>query len=159
DFASARRLLEPYWALVTVEGRTASLPDSLRSRFYWPSTVGPVSELLLATLAIEPSHPLLGPLFEKVVTRAKVSPWWNTQDYASAVRAVDAWQRRFPPAELPSIVVRANGRPVFTTVAGRAVGDSSVDLGSLFRASARGPIALEVASSKPGAIGFFYLSL
>ncbi|MEZ4456441.1 MAG: hypothetical protein R2882_07820 [Gemmatimonadales bacterium] len=22
--------------------------------------------------------------------------WWNTQDYAAAVRAVDAWQRRFP---------------------------------------------------------------
>src|SRR6185295_12560500 len=108
------------------------------------SAVGPTAELLLATLAIEPSHPLIGPLFESVVTRGRTTPWWNTQDFAAAVRATDAWQRRFPPASLPGLRIRANGKQVFATAAGRLAGDSTVSLAALLGGRPVGPIAIDV---------------
>jgi hypothetical protein len=96
----------------SVEGRTVSIPDSLRGQFYFRSLVRPAALLLTATLAIEPAHPLVAPLFHTVVSRGRElnSWWWNTQDYAAAVRAVDAWLRRFPPAGAPEVRVRAGDR-------------------------------------------------
>jgi uncharacterized protein YfaS (alpha-2-macroglobulin family) len=112
DLASARRLLDPVWRSVTLEGRTVSVPDSLISRFYFKSLVRPPALLLEATLAVDPSHPLVVPLFETVVSRVRQRSggWWNTQDYAAAVRAVNAWLRHFPPAGQPVIEVRGGGR-------------------------------------------------
>lgn len=112
DLAAARRLLEPAWRAVTVEGRTATVPDSLMSRFYFRSMVRPAALLLEATLAVEPAHPLVAPLFETVVSRVRQRDqwWWNTQDYAAAVRAANAWLRRFPPSGPPVVEVRGGGR-------------------------------------------------
>jgi len=112
DLAAARRLLEPAWRAVTIEGRTATVPDSLNSRFYFRSLVRPAALLLEATLAVDPEHPLIAPLFETVVSRVRQRDqwWWNTQDYAAAVRAVNAWLRRFPPSGPPMVEVRGGGR-------------------------------------------------
>jgi alpha-2-macroglobulin len=126
ELAGARRLLEPAWRAVKLEGRTVSIPDSLRSQFYFRSLVRPAALLLTATLAVDPGHPLVGPLFATVISRERPEAewWWNTQDYSAAVRAVDAWLRRFPPSGAPDVRVRAGGR----VLAGR---DSSVALTGL----------------------------
>ncbi len=119
DLAAARSLLAPVWSSVRVEGRTVTLPDSLRGEFYFRSLVRPAALLLEATLAVEPAHPLVAPLFATVISRG-----WNTQDYSAAVRAVNAWLRQFPPAGAPDVRVRLGGRPLV----GR---DSSVALTGL----------------------------
>ncbi|MEO8228045.1 MAG: alpha-2-macroglobulin family protein, partial [Gemmatimonadota bacterium] len=64
DMAGARRLLEPAWASVRVEGRTAVLPAASRRSFYFYSPIRPGAYLLSATLAVAPDHPLVGPLVE-----------------------------------------------------------------------------------------------
>ncbi len=124
EFAEARRLLEPIWQAVRVEGRTVSMPDSLGSRAYFRSLIRPVAQLLTATLAVDPANPLVAPLFETVVSRGREQRdwWWNTQDYSSAVSAVNAWMARFPPAPA-SGAIRAR-------IAGRELGgrDTSVAL-------------------------------
>ncbi len=162
DLRGARRILEPLWAQVTVEGRAAVLPDSLRSRFYFASAVRTPANLLLATLVVEPSHPLLAPLLEAVVTRGRAAGrphWWNTQDIAAAVRATDAWQRRFPATERRAFQIRANGRVVFASSPTAVRGDSTVTLAALLGGKPVGPVALDVVGSGPGSAGFFFLTL
>lgn len=153
---SARRLLEPLWAAVRIEGRTASVPDSLRSRFYFRSLVRPAALLLEATLAVDPAHPLVAPLFETVVTRGRERAgwwWWNTQDYSAAVRAVNAWLRQFPPAGPPEVRVRVASR----VLAGR---DSSVALTGLV-AQRGDSVALRVVlgNAKPAAPAYYSLTV
>ncbi len=160
DVRTARRILEPIWSQVTVEGRAAVVPDSLRSRFYFASAIRLPSDLLLATLAVEPDHPLLAPLLEAVVTRGRAASatwWWNTQDFAAAVRAVDAWQRRFPPSERRALKVSINGRVVFATSATGVVGDSVATLASV--GGKGGPLVVSIHADGPGSVGFFYLGL
>ena len=126
DLPDARRLLEPLWNAVHVEGRTVSIPDSLRDEFYFRSIVRPAALLLEATLAVDSSNALVAPLFATVVTRGydREDWWWNTSDYSAAVRAINAWMRVFPPAGAPSVRVRVAGR----LLAGR---DSSLALSGL----------------------------
>ena len=147
DLARARGLLEPVWQAVKIEGRTVSIPDSLRSQFYFRSLVRPAALLLTATLAVEPANPLVAPLFHTVVSRG-VAPnewWWNTQDYAAAVRAVDAWLRRFPPAGAPEVRVRIGDR----TLVGR---DSSVALtGLLTQRGDSAVLQVSLRNAKPAA--------
>jgi len=162
DVRGARRILEPLWAVVTVAGREATLPDSLRSRFYFASAIRTPANLLLATLAVDPSHSLLAPLLETVVTRGRAQGrgyWWNTQDIAVAVRAVDAWQRRFPVSERRAFQVRANGRVVFASSPTGVRGDSTVPLATLLGGRAAGPVTVDVVGMGPGSAGFFYLTL
>jgi uncharacterized protein YfaS (alpha-2-macroglobulin family) len=162
DLRTARRILEPIWAAVKLEGRTAVFPDSLRNRFYLSSTVRAPATLLLATLAVDPSHPLLAPLLETVVSRGRAlarNVWWNTQDYAAAVRAVDAWQRRYPPSERRAIQLRVNGRTVFATAPTAVLGDSTLPLSALLGGRSPGPVEIGITSSGAGGTGFFYLTL
>ncbi len=155
DLAAAQRLLDPVWKAVRVEGRTVSIPDSLRGGFYFRSLVRPAALLLQATLAVDPAHPLVAPLFETVVTRGREQRgwWWNTQDYSAAVRAVNAWLRQFPPAGAPEVRVRVGTR----LLAGR---DSSVALSGLV--SRRGDsLALRVSleNGKPAAPAYYSLTV
>ncbi|HEV8195654.1 MAG TPA: MG2 domain-containing protein [Gemmatimonadales bacterium] len=155
DLPGARGLLQPVWNSVRVEGRTVSVPDSLTSGFYFRSAVRPVALLLEATLAVDSSHALLVPLFETVVTRARPRDawWWNTQDYAAAVRAVNAWMRRFPPGGPPEIRVRV-GASVLT---GR---DTSVALSGLL--PERGdsvPLQVRLENGRPNASAFYTLTI
>ena len=114
DTGRARVLMEPFWNETRVDGRLATLPDSLReSRFYFRSLIRPAARLLEATLAVEPERPLVGPLFATLLERSRaVGPraWWNTQDYASAARAVEAWLTRFPPAAGSVVRLSAAGK-------------------------------------------------
>jgi hypothetical protein len=89
---AARRLLEPTWRLVQVEGRRAVLPESTTT-IYFESAVRPVARLLTATLAVDPEHALVGPLVETIAQQGRAASPWNTQDYASAVTALVAYDR------------------------------------------------------------------
>ena len=162
DRPTARRLLEPIWQVTQLEGRTATLPDSLVSRSYFASTVRAPAALLLATLAVDPNHRLLAPLLETVVSRGRSvgrATWWNTQDFASAVRAVDAWQRRFPPSDRQRLRFKVAGKVIFATEVGRAASDSAVSLAALLGNRAPGPVPITIETDGTGAPGFFYLTL
>jgi hypothetical protein len=150
EIPAARALLAPIWKTVRVEGRTASLPDSLQSRFYFRSLIRPAALLLEATLAVDPAHPLAAPLFQTVVSRShdRGGWWWNTQDYSAAVGAVNAWLERFPPAGGSEIQVRAGNR----ALTGR---DSSVALSGLV--TPRGDsLALRVSLQNTKASAAYY---
>jgi uncharacterized protein YfaS (alpha-2-macroglobulin family) len=155
DRAAARRLLDPLWRAVRVEGTTVSIPDSLRGAFYFRSLVRPAALLLQATLAVDSAHLLVAPLFETVISRGREqrSWWWNTQDYSAAVRAVNAWLRQFPPAGAPDVRVRVGSRLL-------AGGDSSIALSGL--TTQRGDsLALSVAleNRKSGAPAYYSLTV
>ena len=162
DARTARRILEPIWSTVKVEGRTAVLPDSARSRGYWSSANRTPALLLMATLLVDATHPVAAPLLETVVSRGRATGrnwWWNTQDYAMAARAVDAWQRRFPPTERRSLEVRVGNRLVFATAATTVLGDSTVSLAALLGGALPGPLTFDIRGVGTGAAGFFYLTL
>ncbi len=162
DARTARRILEPVWGTVKVEGRTAVLPDSSRSRGYWSSANRTPALLLMATLLVDAANPIAAPLLETVVSRGQAVGrqwWWNTQDYAMAARAVDAWQRRFPPTERRGLEIWAGGRMVFATAPTKVLGDSTLTLAGLLGNAAPGPVSLDIRATGVGAAGFFYLTL
>ena len=56
--------------------------------------IRPMAWLLSATLAVDPSHPLVGPLVETLMQQGRGERWiWNTQDYGTAVSALAEFQR------------------------------------------------------------------
>ncbi|MFN0177971.1 MAG: MG2 domain-containing protein [Gemmatimonadales bacterium] len=162
DLRTGRRLLEPFWRAARVEGRTVTLPDSVSSRSYFASTVRAPATLLLATLVVEPTHPLLFPLLETVVSRGRAAGplgWWNTQDYTAAVRAVDAWQRSHPASERPTIRLTVDGRAALSTGVGRATGDSVVSLRALMGNRRGGRLSLGLDRQGGAGAGFYYLTV
>jgi uncharacterized protein YfaS (alpha-2-macroglobulin family) len=156
ELPEARRLLEPMWRAVRVEGRTASVPDSLEGDFYFRSRVRPAALLLTATLAVDPGHPLAAPLFETVVSRgtAQQDWWWNTQDFAAAVRAVSAWLERFPPGPgAGPIVARAGSR----VLGGR---DTSVALtGLLVERGDSASLRVMLSNGSPASPSYYALTV
>ncbi len=120
DRDPARSLLEPAWRSVRVEGRTATLPREARREFYFDSRMRPAAYLLGATLAVEPAHPLVGPLVETLVAQGRGMTWvWNTQDYGTAVEALVAFQRRQQAAAARGVRVSAGSRRVARGGVGR----------------------------------------
>ncbi len=119
---TARDLLAPAWALAKIEGRRASLPDSLRGPFYFESRLRPVARLLVATLAVDSTHPLIAPLVETLSQIGRVETggywYWNTQDLASAVSALAAFEQKTRGAGARHVRVRGGGR-LLLDVAGR----------------------------------------
>src|SRR5262249_57371206 len=109
---SACRLLAPAWEATTVEGRSATLPPASRRTFYFESQIRPAAFLLSATLAVQPDHPLVGPLVETLIARGRSSEWvWNTQDYGTAVNALLDFQRhqRVAKARRARVTARETG--------------------------------------------------
>ncbi len=159
DTRAARGLIEPFWRLVRVEGRAATLPDSLWHRTYMESRLRPLADLLTATLAVEPGHALLGAMLEGVVTRTRTGPlgWWNTRDYSVAVRAIDAWQRRFPAGQ-GSVSVWLGRRPVLAAL-GSAPADTAVSLATLVGKRPPASLSLAVRAEPSNGPAFFYLTL
>ena len=160
DVRAARRLLEPAWASVKVEGRTATLPAASRRSWYFYSLARPAAYLLSATLAVEPSHPLVGPLVETLIRQgqgAEASWTWNTQDYGTAISALtDFWVRQ-RAAAARGVLVRAGGQPVLTLRAGPlGGGDSTVSLARLPRGST---LRLSLETREPGEPVYYYLTL
>jgi uncharacterized protein YfaS (alpha-2-macroglobulin family) len=163
---TARRLMQPTWAMVKVDGRRAVLPDSIGTPLYFTSELRPIARILRATLAVDSNSTLIGPLMETLVgfTRSSRNSWawsWNTQDYGATVAALAAVDRA-QRAQLPRTVrLTANGRVVIAgTRANRAGRDSSVSLTGLLTPEPnqqRLRVSLE-AGSGTGSV-YYYVSV
>ena len=121
---AARQLISPIWASVRVEGRRAVLPDSARRAywFYFPSSQRPVARLLSATLVVDSTNALIGPLVETLVEQTRgANGWgyWNTQDFGTAAAALADFTARQTRAAQRGYEVRAGNQIVF-----RSRGDS-----------------------------------
>ena len=146
---TARRLLIPAWEATKIKGRTATLPPASRRSFYFSSEIRPVAFLLSATLAVQPDHPLVGPLVETLVAQGRSSWVWNTQDYGTAVNALLDFQRRQRVASARGVRVSAGGKVVFDTRAIEASLDRSVSLRGIVetgKAKGRPPLRLNAYS-------------
>jgi uncharacterized protein YfaS (alpha-2-macroglobulin family) len=166
---SARKLMEPTWAVVRVEGRRAVLPDSLLDdEWYFPSETRALSRVLRATLAVDPNNALVGPLLETLsqVGRANRNGWiWNTQDYAAAVSALAAAERLQRAADDRVVRVRAGRRVVLEggAAAQRSLRDSSIALAALLPSTSGAQtlrLSLDASAGTSGSPPvFFYLSV
>jgi uncharacterized protein YfaS (alpha-2-macroglobulin family) len=155
DRAAARGLLEPAWAAVKVEGRTATLPDRAPRDFYFVSRIRPTAWLLAATLAVDPGHPLVGPLVETLIRQGETDSWvWNTQDYGTAVDALAEYQRRQSSVAARGIKVAAGGRTIFEGATGSL--DSAVSLRGLVRKAKAPRLELRVSATEPDSTPLFY---
>ena len=166
DRQAARRLIEPAWAAVRVEGRTAVLPDAARRAFYFYSPMRPVAYLLRATLAVDPAHRLVGPLVETLVQQGRGAGWlWNTQDYGTAVRALAEFQARQAAVASRPVRVRAGTKVLLQGTAAGPSADSSVALTGLLGRRKDGGQTLRVALDAPPAAGaaggpvYYYLTV
>ncbi len=133
DRTVARRLLEPAWASVTIEGRRATLPLASRRDFYFPSLARPSAWLLSATLAVEPTHRIVGPLVETLIDQSRGAGWrWNTQDWGTTVSALSEFWERQRRAAARGVRVRSGDMALFTFAAAPDGGrDSAVTLAKL----------------------------
>lgn len=124
DRALARPLLESLWRQLVRDGERVWLPDSLnRDGFYFASPMRATGELLRATLAVEPEHPLVGPLVAQAVRDARAGSGWYgvTTDLATIVRAFAVLHTRQATAVERGVQLRVNGRRLFALPA-RAAG-------------------------------------
>lgn len=159
DVNAARALLEPAWQATRVEGRLAVTPALASESFYFPSRTRAASRLLTATLAVDPAHPLVGPLFERVLVemRAGALNPWNTQDYGAAVSALAAVSARTQGRGGRPVAVRSGTRVVMRLRG--AVADSSVHLtGLLTDAGAEKRLRLQLEAS-PGDPVYYYVTV
>jgi uncharacterized protein YfaS (alpha-2-macroglobulin family) len=150
---AARGLLEPSWAAVRIEGRRATLPEEWkRSAHYFGSRLRPLSRLLQATLAVDSGHPLIGPMVETLLQaeRADVNRWWNTQDQASVIEALAAFDRQ-RSGGLDRVVTVRSGKRTLLTQTGVAVGDSVFPLTGLLGKLADDSRMLRLRLSAEGA--------
>lgn len=124
DREAARRLLEPLWAGVQVEGRRATLPRDATREFYFSSAARPAAFLLSATLALDPAHALVGPLIETLMEQQRqLGTEWNTQDYGVATGAlVDAHRALSARAAGGRVTLSARGRTLLRRDASAAAG-------------------------------------
>jgi uncharacterized protein YfaS (alpha-2-macroglobulin family) len=131
--SDALRLMEPLWRDVHVEGNRAVLPAAANDEFYFSSRIRPVARLIAATLAIRPSHALIGPLVQTLVQEGRGDGWmWNTQDAGSLTEALVAYEARQKSAAQRGIrVLGKGGRTLFSTGARGVVGDTSLSLEGL----------------------------
>ena len=168
---AASQLIVPIWASVKVEGRRAVLPDSARqsSWFYFPSGQRPVARLLSATLAVDSSHALIGPLVETLVEQSRGRRWggggyWNTQDFGVAAAALADFTARQSRAARRGYEVRAGNQVVFRSSGDSLVREMSRPLtGLVSRLQGDSQqVALTIRSTEPAAEGtplFFYVTV
>ena len=166
----ARDLLTAALAEVRVEGRRAVLPP-IESPFYFQSRTREEARLLIATLAIEPGHALIGPLVETLVQQGRSERgWmWNTQDYAFIVQALAEFEKANRGGAGRSVRVRAGNRTLLQATsaagatAGPVQGDTSIALEGLLGRPQNEQRALRVAldmpSSTPNAVAYYYLTV
>jgi uncharacterized protein YfaS (alpha-2-macroglobulin family) len=142
NVTEARRLLQRAWLGLGSAGLRVDLPDSIAGRGLFRSRIRPAARLVEATVAIEPAHPRLGALMERLVSRTAANRWliWNTQDYASAASAVAAFTRVVPRGEsvltanLGAVGNGTAGRVTLRTIDGAAV-DSTIAVTALTQPS------------------------
>ena len=162
---AARGLLEPTWSTVRIEGRRAVIPDEALPRYhYFYSRVRPTARLLTATLAVDSSNALIGPMVETLVQQRKAGLLddWNTQDYAAVVSGLVAFDRHVRAGASREIRVTSANRAVLGYKAGGAVvRDSSVFLSDLDRSTSDGKlrIPLSLTATGKGAPLYYYLTV
>jgi len=152
---AARRVLEPAWRGVRVEGRRAVLPDSARGDYYFPSATRPAARLLAATLAVDSGHALVAPLVELLIGQIRADRWWwNTQDWAGAVHALAEFQRRQQVATGRVVRVAAGGRTLLALGGpNRRLQDSSLALTGLVTTGTGGATTRLQLAAGPTAAG------
>ncbi|MDQ6829721.1 MAG: hypothetical protein M3081_12740, partial [Gemmatimonadota bacterium] len=163
---AALALISPSWAAVVLEGRRAVLPDS--SRFYFYSRMRPMARLLSATIAINPTHPLVAPMVETLVQQGGLNRGprylWNTQDLASVVGALADYEHFRKTTGDPTLTVKAAGKTLLQT-AGKGDGsprDSIVSLANLVTTRADGAKSLRLSlasTSGNNAGGYYFLTV
>ena len=161
----AAGLLAPLWAGVQIAGRRAVLPDIARidSLFYFESTVRPSARLLIATLAVAPTHPLVGPLVETVIQQGKATNRWNTQDWAMAVEALAAFERKQLSAPSGTIRARSGRRTVLEGPVGRtATRDSTISLDGLLTDAPNDAkslrLSLDLSGATNGGVAYYFVT-
>ncbi len=164
ELVAARGLLAKAWAQITVEGRRAVLPtDASVKYFYFGSNVRPAARLLTATLAVQPGHPLVGPLVETVAQRGRTDSWWwwDTQDYAAAVEALSRYDTYRQRAAARALRVTRGSRVLFEKAAGGVLSDTAIALTGLLATRPDGKQALQVSLVSPGTGSpvFYYLTV
>jgi alpha-2-macroglobulin len=114
----ARTLLGQGWDAVRVEGQRAVLTDS-GGTHYFRSTMREIARLLMATLMLEPSHVLVGPMVETLASQGRAARYmWNTQDRAFAVQALAAFEARQREAPPRAVRVRSGRRTLAASATG-----------------------------------------
>jgi uncharacterized protein YfaS (alpha-2-macroglobulin family) len=166
--APARQIISAAWSEVRIEGRRAVLPPE-PDRFYFESEVRDEARLLIATLAIEPTHALIGPLVEALVQqgRAQRRYFWNTQDFAFVVQGLAAFEQTSRNAVGRAVRVRAGSRTILQAAqtgatTGVIQGDTSVALDGLLDRPQNEQRALRVALDMPpgpSAAMYYYLTV
>ncbi|MGH7501843.1 MAG: MG2 domain-containing protein [Longimicrobiales bacterium] len=166
----ARALLQSAWRNIRVEGRNAVLPVQAYRSHYFDSRARPAARLLTATLAVEPGHPLIGPLVETLLQQGRVeaaSPW-TTQDYGHIVLALLEFSGLNNNVVQPGITIRSGRRTVLARAPGSsresAVGDTSVSLRRLIRRDEQGRnvVRLDLASQQGDGVDrpvYFFLTV
>ena len=163
---NARTILEPIWRGVRVEGSRAVVPDSIDrpGDFYFYSHVRPLARLLEATLAVDTTNALIGPMVQTLVQRGRAERaqgwwwWWNTQDVASAASALAAYGRRQAAAAGRGVTVTAGGRPFLVFAAGDTTVDRMVGAPTLLTRVGTDSVRLTLRLTAGGAgAGLFYI--
>ncbi len=166
DVIAARRLLQPAWAGVQVEGRRASLPDTIvhDRYFYFRSTARPAARLLSATLAVEPTHALVSPLLATLVSHGRVASRraWTTQDYGAIVLALLRYEESRAGSTDRTARVAAAGRELAEVATGSAAPtEVETPLGGLLTDRDDGDKSLRVslAAREAGGPIYYYFTV
>jgi hypothetical protein len=161
DRNAAIELLRPTWDSVRVEGRAAILPQASRRPFYFYSPIRPMAWLLSATLAVDPSNRLVGPMVETLVQQGRGAGWiWNTQDFGTAVSALADYQRRQKAGVVGGVRVSAGGKKLFETATLGRAGEERIGLDRLGDAARGGrPLRLSLTTGvSRGSPVFYFLT-
>jgi uncharacterized protein YfaS (alpha-2-macroglobulin family) len=158
DRQAARQLLEPAWREVVVEGRTATLPKASRRSFYFYSPIRPAAWLLSATLAVDPSHRLVGPLVETLLQKGRGADWtWNTQDLGTAVSALADYQRHQRTGAARGVRVASGRKTVLQVESLGAASQTSIALDRLAGGGpVNGKLDLSLSAGSGSAAPVFY---
>jgi len=165
DRSAARAQLQRVWRDVEMAGIRVDIPDSLLRTLGFRSHVRPVARLYRATATIDPSHPRLAALIERVVQQGRAErDWmWNTQDYAEVTKVLaDLAVARARTASRSTVTVRsARGNStsrVLVSASGSAPTDSSISLEGLLDPDGE-LMALPLRIDVSGAPAFYSLTV
>ena len=123
------------------------------------SRLRPLAWLLSATLAVDPTHPLVGPMVETLIQQGRGERWiWNTQDYGTAISALAEFQERQAAAAAKGVRVSARGRPLLEIGTPGAARDSSFGLAGLVEPAATGQLLRLALQAEAGPL-FYYITV
>ena len=131
--SQAREMLTQLWNQVSIAGNRVDFPESTMVTTGFPSRIRPAARLLLATQSIDPRHPGIGPLAQRIIQRERAEQglWWNTQDYAFAAGAVASFITGEASARASFILSGDDGRVLMEGQAGSDARELEVDLSEL----------------------------